>query len=99
MAPRSILLWMDTLCIPPSKSRVTLPDKEKVKMIAIASMNSIYAEATATLVFDPELEHFDSPLVMAADHLTIASRIDFGGWRSRAWVVSTRERILLENLD
>lgn len=88
---------MDTLCIPPEKYRPALPDRDKVKMKAIASMNGIYAEAFATLVLDPELQHIDSSPVTTAEHFNITSRIIVGGWGTRAWVVSIYECMIFES--
>ena len=79
----SLLIWMDTLCIPVGH------DHKRERVVAIQSMRRIYQEADSVCVMDADIQqssvnamHFRRPPV---DRTELMFRFSMCGWNSRLW--------------
>lgn len=106
---RQVLVWIDTLCIPPMPQDAetakhiaaklgvaTLADAhlESPKAKAIDSMAQLYAAAEKVLVIDPELRHI--PSSTRIEERALAPHIRICPWMSRSWPL--QEGALAQNI-
>ncbi|KAL8724156.1 MAG: hypothetical protein Q9181_006956, partial [Wetmoreana brouardii] len=74
--PRSLLFWMDTLCIPIS------PEHRALRLKAIGNMAFTYAAAERCLVLDPELQSIS---MKGLTSLQINAHVLCSTWLTRSW--------------
>ena len=81
----SIMLWIDTLCIPvESKGDLLDSRRQLLKKQAIVSMTPIYAKAERVLVLDSELDSISQNNLSFSE---LTARFRVCGWMSRAWTL------------
>ncbi|CAG8902976.1 unnamed protein product [Penicillium egyptiacum] len=72
----SVLLWVDTLCI---------PHRPDVRSLAIQRIREVYVDAYRTMILDSEMRHVDAS---SRSHLELLLRVlHCSGWMRRLWTL------------